>query len=91
EPLPAVSPNQCYQMAQGCRNLKILPVWLPQHKDNPAVNDFVPKLKDHILQHIQNLMADEFPSADRNKVEILHYAVYFHQILRINFTTYSMR
>jgi hypothetical protein len=36
-------------------------------------------------------MADEFTSADHNKVKILCNTVYFHQILRINFTTYDMR
>jgi hypothetical protein len=55
------------------------------------LKDFVPKLKDHILRRIRNSTADEFTSADRNKVEILRNAVYFHQILRINFTTYDMR
>ena len=37
ELLPDASPDQHYQMAQGCRNPKILPMWLPEHKDDPAV------------------------------------------------------
>lgn len=55
------------------------------------MKDFLPKLKDHILQRIRSSTADEFTSADRNKIEILRNTVYFHQILRINYTTYDMR
>jgi hypothetical protein len=54
------------------------------------LKDFVPKLKDHILRCIRNSTADEFSSADRNNIEILRNTIYFHQILRINFTTYDM-
>jgi hypothetical protein len=55
------------------------------------LKDFIPKLKDHILRRIRNSTADEFSSADCNNIEILHNAIYFHQILCINFTTYDMR
>jgi hypothetical protein len=55
------------------------------------LKDFVPKLKDHILRRITNLTMDTFTSAERNKIEILCDTVYFHQILRINYTTYDMR
>jgi hypothetical protein len=34
---------------------------------------------------------ENFTSADRNKIEIVRDMVYFHQTLRINYTTYDMR
>lgn len=51
----------------------------------------MPKLKDHLLQRITDSSTDKFTSTERNRIEILRDTVYFHQILRINYTTYDMR
>ncbi|EGO24017.1 hypothetical protein SERLADRAFT_409202 [Serpula lacrymans var. lacrymans S7.9] len=52
--------------------------------DDPAVQSFVPRLKDHLLSRILQYN-------DRNNVHILDNQIYQGKVLRINYTTYDMR
>ena len=59
------------------------------------MQDFLPRLKDHILGHLQGLVynGDEsnFSDEDRHCVIILNNKIYEHAYLRINYTTYDLR
>ncbi|PBK80925.1 hypothetical protein ARMGADRAFT_949020 [Armillaria gallica] len=52
DPLPKGNPENCYQMSAS-RHYPLDPhSWLAENHGDPAIVDFIPKLKDHILQSI---------------------------------------
>jgi hypothetical protein len=59
------------------------------------MQDFVPRLKDHILSRLLNCDYDgdevPFSDADRNTVRIIDNRVYASKVLRVNYTTYNLR
>jgi len=59
------------------------------------MQDFVPRLKDHILSRLLNrdYNGDEVPfsDADRNTVQIIDNRVYASKVLRVNYMTYDLR
>lgn len=61
---------------------------------SPSQN-FIPKLKDHLLGRLlgRDFDGDEpiFSNAERNSVHIINGCIYSAKVLRINYTTYDMR
>jgi hypothetical protein len=59
------------------------------------MQDFVPRLKDHLLSRLLNHDYDgdetPFSSDDRNTVRIIDNRVYSAKVLRVNYTTYDIR
>jgi hypothetical protein len=59
------------------------------------VQDFLPRLKDHLLGRLRGLVYDsdeyDFSDEDRRCVIILNNKIYEHAYLRINYTTYDLR
>ena len=57
--------------------------------------DFVPRLKDHLLTRLLQLPYDGdeevFSDADRNTVHIVDNQIYSAKVLRVNYTTYDVR
>jgi hypothetical protein len=57
--------------------------------------DFIPKLKDHLLGRLLNREydgdEDQFTDADRNTVRIVENRLYSAKVLRVNYTTYDVR
>ncbi|SJL14232.1 uncharacterized protein ARMOST_17688 [Armillaria ostoyae] len=52
EPLLPGDPAKHYQMSNSrCYPLD-LNLWLSDHENDPALNDFIPELKDHILHRL---------------------------------------
>ncbi|OCH83554.1 hypothetical protein OBBRIDRAFT_742975, partial [Obba rivulosa] len=88
------SPNVHYHVSQKARAHDMLE-WVTQHKDDPAVSNFIPKLTDHILARLsgQDYNDDEreYSSAERQTVRFMRNKLYQHKKLQINFTTYDMR
>ncbi|KAF7370032.1 hypothetical protein MSAN_00633200 [Mycena sanguinolenta] len=63
---------------------------------DPAMVDFIPKLKDHVLGRLQKREFDgdtheEFTPDDRNTVRIIGNRIYATRTLRVNYTTYDVR
>ncbi|KAG1856388.1 hypothetical protein DFJ58DRAFT_840899 [Suillus subalutaceus] len=74
--------------------------WLIERRDtgdlcNAAIEDFIPRLKDHLLTQLRNLAYDgdehEFSDADRTLVLFTDNKIYHHSILRVNYTTYDLQ
>src|SRR5271170_6144804 len=68
---------------------------IPYRLSHSTSQDFIPKLKDHLLSRLlnQEYNGDEgiFTDADRLSVRILNNRIYSCQVLRINYTTYDCR
>ncbi|KAH9898500.1 hypothetical protein C8Q73DRAFT_773146 [Cubamyces lactineus] len=88
------SPAERYHLADSQRDSVELTAWLRTHPQDPALVDFIVKLKDHILARRSYARGEDPPSskfsaADRARVVIVNNKVYWHRVLRINYTTYD--
>ncbi|KAF7292248.1 hypothetical protein MIND_01252200 [Mycena indigotica] len=66
------------------------------HKRDPALTNFVPKLKDHLLGRLLQRDFDgddhdDYTDEDRRSLIIHDNKIYSTQLLRINYTTYDVR
>ncbi|SJL13006.1 uncharacterized protein ARMOST_16442 [Armillaria ostoyae] len=94
DPLPKGNPEDRYQMSASRRYPLDLHTWLAENHGDPAIVDFIPKLKDHILRCIPgNKIADteETTLRQRSHLHIINDRIFWHKILRINYTTYDVR
>ncbi|KAF8147208.1 hypothetical protein K438DRAFT_1989788 [Mycena galopus ATCC 62051] len=80
-------------------NIRRRPVSLssfnPKNGD-PAMKDFIPKLRDHLLGRLLHRefdgdSHDEFSADDRNTIRIKDDKLYETKLLRIHYTTYDVR
>lgn len=59
------------------------------------IQEFIPRLEDHLLARARGIEYDgdehTFSNEDRRCINIKGNHVYFHKILRINYTTYDLR
>ncbi|KIJ60801.1 hypothetical protein HYDPIDRAFT_58430, partial [Hydnomerulius pinastri MD-312] len=78
------SPSDHYHIAKSARQNENLTVWLGKRKDDPAVHDFIPRLKDHLLARLRGLAYDgdeqNFSDEDRDCVVIRDNKMYHHSM-----------
>ena len=90
DPLPHTLPDLHHHISEQSRFALDVYQWTGDHDSDPALNNFVPKLYDHLLHrlfpHTDNLAGKE--SAN---VVIRRDKIYRHAIMRINYTTYDVR
>ncbi|OSD06437.1 hypothetical protein PYCCODRAFT_1442622 [Trametes coccinea BRFM310] len=95
EHVPHASPADHYYIADSQRENSELTEWLRSHAPHdPALKNFSQKLKDHVLCRIAQSTStfhDGFTPAERARVVILGNKLYWHRVLRINYTTYDRR
>jgi hypothetical protein len=57
--------------------------------------DFLPRLKDHLLSRIQGKLFDgdehQFSDEERASIVFVNNRIFRHRTVRINYTTYDMR
>ncbi|KDN41261.1 hypothetical protein RSAG8_07530, partial [Rhizoctonia solani AG-8 WAC10335] len=83
-----------YQIASSQKNQILLPLWLGTHRTDPAVKDFLPRLRSHLLARLEGgRYEDEVTrsSSELVKIQFQHDRIYAHQTLKIHYTTYDMR
>ncbi|KAJ7017029.1 hypothetical protein C8F04DRAFT_980188, partial [Mycena alexandri] len=72
-----------------------LPTWLGEHAGDPAVADFLPKLREHLLSRVLHPTwsgnGSEYNAQERSKLLIVNNRLYRHKVLRINYTSYDLR
>ncbi|KIL66687.1 hypothetical protein M378DRAFT_63514, partial [Amanita muscaria Koide BX008] len=96
EDLPATDPTCHYHMASSTKNRLNIRQWPGEDlDDDPACKDFLPRLLDHLLARLLGIAYDgdeaTFPSAARSTITIRNNAIYSHQVVRVNYTTYDLR
>ncbi|KAG1864616.1 hypothetical protein C8R48DRAFT_656144 [Suillus tomentosus] len=88
------SPSAHYHISKYPKCSHDIFAWVGEH-DDPAIKDFIPRLKDHLLARLRGIdySGDEhnFSDEDRNQVIIVNNQLREHSVLRINYTTYDMR
>ncbi|KAH9011426.1 hypothetical protein EDB83DRAFT_2448378 [Lactarius deliciosus] len=93
--LPQAPPQQRYQLPERSHHIVMLDVFLRENRRDPAVKDFLPHLRDHLLARILHREYDgndtPFSDAQRAEVQFRGRKLYQHKVLRINYTTYDLR
>lgn len=107
----SIDPTARYHMAESTRHWDNVLEWIYIHSEDVAVKvsrthysripqsdlfqDFIPKLKDHLLTRLFGRAYDgdevEYSDTERNNVEIVDNRMYDHKTLRVNYTTYDLR
>ncbi|KAH9848677.1 hypothetical protein C2E23DRAFT_763412 [Lenzites betulinus] len=95
EPLPyTADPLARYHVSESQREHDDLSRWLASFGETPVAQYFLAELKDHVLDRLNDLMPageDLYTLEDRPRVVFMHNRIYWHRVLRINFTTYDRR
>ncbi|KAF7310253.1 hypothetical protein MIND_00399200 [Mycena indigotica] len=95
EDMAYTSPEQHYHIAASKSNPIALGSWLPEHRGDPATQNFLPRLHDHLLGRLREPELTEQPAsftdADRRQVIIRNDRIYEHKVFRVNYTTYDVR
>ncbi|KZT68005.1 hypothetical protein DAEQUDRAFT_728551 [Daedalea quercina L-15889] len=98
DPLPFhTSPKDRYHMSASERHRDNIFRWAnaPGNRDDPALKNFLPNLKDHLLSRLTGRVydgdEDTFGSDEHSTIQFVNDNIYFHKALRINYTTYDMR
>ncbi|KAI0365929.1 hypothetical protein BV20DRAFT_953360, partial [Pilatotrama ljubarskyi] len=94
-PLPPTHPRDHHAISQTRRLSLRLRNWLAQHDSDPAVQNFIPLLRAHLLGRMLDPGSMNEPAAFTNRqldgIEIQDERIYRHKTLRLNYTTYDMR
>ncbi|KAJ7663516.1 hypothetical protein B0H17DRAFT_873532, partial [Mycena rosella] len=95
EVLPRTPPRQHHHISESKRT------WLgtlemeEEFPNDPALVDFLPKLKSHLLSQLLGVAYDgdetSYSIQDLADVNIVRERLYTHKLLRVNFTTYDVR
>ncbi|CAE6447491.1 unnamed protein product [Rhizoctonia solani] len=83
-----------YQIALSQKNQILLLTWLDTHRPDPAVKDFLPRLKTHLLTRLEGGSYKEAapPSTSQlTKIQFQYDRIYAHQTLKARYTTYDVR
>ncbi|EKM78993.1 hypothetical protein AGABI1DRAFT_75575 [Agaricus bisporus var. burnettii JB137-S8] len=97
ENLPPASPYEQHQMSIEARSDNALNVrqWLSENEEDPAIKDFLPKLRRHLFMQLIGYTSgrdeDEITDEESQSVQILNERLYSHEVFRVNYTTYDLR
>ncbi|KAJ3816999.1 hypothetical protein F5880DRAFT_1618699 [Lentinula raphanica] len=93
DPLPFTDPLSRYHISSSTRFPVNLTTWLGDLQDDLAFMNFLPKLKDHLLERILSLTQNEneFTEAERATITFMNNRIFRHKVIRLNYTTYDLR
>ncbi|KAJ7290637.1 hypothetical protein C8J57DRAFT_1611754 [Mycena rebaudengoi] len=95
EALPYTPPEAHYHISQSRNYHFNIQQFLTANYGDPAVKDFLPKLKEHLLGRMIHPTwsgdGEEFTPQERDQVTIVNNRIYRHKVCRINYTSYDVR
>ncbi|KAI0040823.1 hypothetical protein FA95DRAFT_1527233 [Auriscalpium vulgare] len=92
--IPFTDPKAHYHIAEQSRDSVNLIDWLDDNDGDPALKNFRRSLIDHILARVHNVPENEdrtFTDTERGTIVLKDNKIFFHQVLRVNYTTYDIR
>ncbi|KAI0349319.1 hypothetical protein OH77DRAFT_1490928 [Trametes cingulata] len=84
-----------YHIADSQREWDDITTWASSNAEDPALEGFMRKLKDHLLSRLlrpseaNTPTPSEYNAADRSRLALRNNRVYWHRVLRVNYTTYD--
>ncbi|EDQ99585.1 uncharacterized protein LACBIDRAFT_316367 [Laccaria bicolor S238N-H82] len=93
DPLPNITPKDHYQISDSAKSFERIPKFLSENAGDPALRNFMPLLKEHLLARILGTKNNDntFTDQDLSTIRFEHDRLYKHRTLRINYTSYDMR
>ncbi|EED82444.1 predicted protein [Postia placenta Mad-698-R] len=95
EPLPYTDIHMHHHMSDSMSYPRHLFAFVHELGTDPAVKNFIPQLKNHLLSRLLGLDFDgnkhEYMAAQCDSVIILGNKIYHHKVLRVNYTIYDIR
>ncbi|KAG1817685.1 uncharacterized protein BJ212DRAFT_1269947 [Suillus subaureus] len=92
---PSVSSDIHHHITTNRDSLINLFQFLQEHDSDPAVKNFIPKLKDHILYRLQKLdigyCDHTFTDEEHNSIIIPNNMIFSVQTMQVHYTTYDLR
>ncbi|KIM78572.1 hypothetical protein PILCRDRAFT_11038 [Piloderma croceum F 1598] len=96
------SPQEHHHIGVTENHYDHIGTFLRDNAGDPAIKNFLPKLKQHLLARILSLLRSEDPqchdgvlqdqnNCDPNSVIVKHDRLYRHKLICINYTTYDIR
>ncbi|KAI0691872.1 hypothetical protein C8T65DRAFT_745363, partial [Cerioporus squamosus] len=93
------SPAERYHIAKSQRHHNNIFNWVSSFHDDPALKNFYHQLKSHLLGQLEDcglLIADglqpgEFSFQQQSRLLIWKEAIFWHEVLHLNYTTYDLR
>ncbi|KAI0700509.1 hypothetical protein C8T65DRAFT_551386, partial [Cerioporus squamosus] len=93
------SPAERYHIAKSQRHHDNIFNWVSSFHDDPALKDYYLDLKNHLLARLEDcglLVAEgpqpgEFSFQQQSRLLIWKEAAFWHEVLRLNYTTYDLR
>ncbi|KAF9033895.1 hypothetical protein BJ165DRAFT_1396369 [Panaeolus papilionaceus] len=88
-----ISPEQHYHLPVSKKKKINLFRWVQDNHGDPAFRNFITELKSHILSRITQTedKGATFTQEELSHLEFASDAIYEHNVLRINYTTYDLR
>ncbi|KIK36572.1 hypothetical protein CY34DRAFT_94132 [Suillus luteus UH-Slu-Lm8-n1] len=94
-PIDISSSGHHHRIASSRNHPVALFTFLREHNNDPALKNFIPKLKDHILYRLRKLDVTycdfTFSDEERRSVIIPNDTIYSVQMMQVHYTTYDMR
>ncbi|KAG1832562.1 hypothetical protein F4604DRAFT_1945993 [Suillus subluteus] len=90
----ASDPQLHHQIGKSEKVFEEFGHYLRSHVRDPATKDFLPRLKDHILDRVgTSEPAEVTPHSNHERSSILFKRgrIYHHSLMRLNYTTYDVR
>ena len=88
-------PEVHHHIAESVKEYDYITPWLTENLGDPALKEFLPRLRDHLLARLLNRIWDgdehNFTDAERRQVLFDNDRLYRHNTVRINYTTYDLR
>ncbi|KAI0315118.1 hypothetical protein OF83DRAFT_1293481 [Amylostereum chailletii] len=93
--LSKTSPTAHYHISNSPKEWVNMTELCYDNRDDPAVEDFVKNLQDHLLGRLLGKSFDgdmvDYSNEDRDTVKIRNGRLFVHQTLRVNYTSYDVR
>ncbi|KZP03324.1 hypothetical protein FIBSPDRAFT_1055351 [Athelia psychrophila] len=93
--LAFTSPKAHHHISESNRFKQDIPSWLGANAEDPALKDFLPRLKGHLLSRLLQRPytgdEDEFTADQLRQVCFKNNRLYRHKVIRVNYTTYDVR
>ncbi|KAJ3848013.1 hypothetical protein EV368DRAFT_68637, partial [Lentinula lateritia] len=87
------NPTTHYHISSSTRFSENIVTWLGDLQYDPAFTNFLPKLKDHILERLLGIPQNEheFSAAQHATITFKNNKIFCHKVIHLNYTTYDMR
>ncbi|KAG1863290.1 hypothetical protein C8R48DRAFT_773343 [Suillus tomentosus] len=86
-----IDPKLHYHIGQSEKNYDDIGHYLRSHTKDPAMKDFLPRLKDHILDCLEPLEKLAGIAKERDSILFKRNRIYYHNIAKFNYTAYDVR